>query len=81
MPGSVTNVKLQTCNGMMHGLLQVILSWPLCHDFLSSLQGMDIVMHGGEYYDGDTDKMLVYGDLFVYSTSQGTWKHIITPGG
>ena len=46
-----------------------------------SLQGMDIVMHGGEYYDGGTDKMHVYGDVFVYSTSQATWKQVSIPGG
>ena len=38
-------------------------------------------MYGGEYYDGGTDKMHVYGDVFVYSTSQATWKQVSIPGG
>ena len=45
------------------------------------MQGMDIIMHGGEYFDGATDKIHVYGDLFVYSIAQAAWKQVSIPGG
>ena len=38
-------------------------------------------MFGGEYWDGKQDKMHVYNDLFLYSTSKGNWKQIISPHG
>ena len=41
----------------------------------------DILMFGGEYWDGKQDKMHVYNDLFLYSTAKGTWKQIISPQG
>ena len=40
-----------------------------------------ILLFGGEYYDGKSDKMRVYSDLYVYHTDKGTWSRIRSPSG
>lgn len=41
----------------------------------------DILLFGGEYYDGKNDKMRVYNDIYVYHPDKNTWTHIISPNG
>ena len=42
---------------------------------------VDILLFGGEYYDGRNDKMRVYNDIYVYHPDKGSWTHIISPNG
>ena len=41
----------------------------------------DILLFGGEYYDGKNDKMRVYNDIYVYHPDKNTWTRIISPNG
>ncbi len=41
----------------------------------------DILLFGGEYYEGKNDKMRVYSDIYVYHPDKGSWTHIISPNG
>ena len=45
------------------------------------LNDKEIIMFGGEYYDGDKDKMYVYADIYILNTEKLTWKRVISPGG
>lgn len=44
-------------------------------------ESWDILMFGGEFYDGKADKMYVNNDLLLYNTAKGTWKQIASPRG
>ncbi|EIE25653.1 galactose oxidase [Coccomyxa subellipsoidea C-169] len=41
----------------------------------------NILMFGGEYYDGKKDKMHVNNDLFLYHPDKNTWTQIMSPHG
>ena len=41
----------------------------------------EIIMFGGEWYDGDKDKMHVYADIYIVNPEKLTWRHVISPGG
>ena len=41
----------------------------------------NILLFGGEYYDGRADKMRVYNDLFLLNTAKCTWTKITSPQG
>ena len=41
----------------------------------------DILLFGGEYYDGKSDKMRVYNDIYVYHPDKSTWSGITSPNG
>lgn len=40
---------------------------------------VEIALFGGEFFDGDTDRQLVYGDLFVFNCSKERWRKIVIP--
>ena len=42
-------------------------------------QGWEIVMHGGEFYDSQHDKMYCKSDVFVYSVAKDQWRHLLIP--
>ena len=50
-----------------------------CTRALLCAQVWDIVMHGGEFYDGEKDKMHCYGDVYVYSVLEDSWRQIVIP--
>jgi N-acetylneuraminic acid mutarotase len=55
---------------------------PHLKGFLVQQKGStDILLFGGEYYDGKTDKMRVYNDIHVYHPDKNTWTRIISPNG
>ncbi len=39
----------------------------------------DIALFGGEFFDSDTDRQLVYGDLFVFNCSKERWRRVVIP--
>ncbi|KAI7844606.1 hypothetical protein COHA_001846 [Chlorella ohadii] len=41
----------------------------------------EVILFGGEWYDGDKDKTYVYNDLYVLNVEKQTWKRIISPNG
>lgn len=41
----------------------------------------EIVLYGGEWYDGDRDKTHVYSDIFVYNVDKNSWRQIASPHG
>ena len=49
--------------------------------FLLQNNSSGILLFGGEYYDGKSDKMRVYNALYVYHTEKGTWSRIKSPSG
>lgn len=52
------------------------------HVILSFSQQKDLlIMYGGEWFDGATDKTYVYGDLYLYDTGKDRWKKIDAPSG
>jgi N-acetylneuraminic acid mutarotase len=42
---------------------------------------MNLLMFGGEFYDGKRDKMLVYNNLYLYHSGKNTWTQITSPNG
>lgn len=41
----------------------------------------EIIMFGGEWYDGDKDKMHVYADIYIVNPEKMTWRTVLSPGG
>ncbi|KAL4853408.1 Kelch domain-containing protein 4 [Chlorella vulgaris] len=41
----------------------------------------EVLLYGGEWYDGERDKMYVYGDVYVLNVDKQTWKRVISPNG
>lgn len=41
----------------------------------------NILLFGGEYYDGKNDKMRVYNDIYVYHPEKGNWTQIVSANG
>ena len=39
----------------------------------------EIALFGGEFFDSDTDRQLVYGDLFVFNCSKERWWKVVVP--
>ena len=39
----------------------------------------EIALFGGEFFDSNTDRQLVYGDLFVFNCSKERWRKVIIP--
>ena len=39
----------------------------------------EIALFGGEFFDSDTDRQLVYGDLFVFNCSKERWRKVVVP--
>ena len=57
---------------------------PLISDvsiFLLQNNSFSILLFGGEYFDGKSDKMRVYNDLYVYHPEKGSWSQIRSPSG
>ncbi len=46
-----------------------------------SMQKGQLILYGGEWFDGAADKTYVYGDLYLYDTGKNRWKKVITPNG
>ena len=44
-----------------------------------ALQGWDIVMHGGEFYDSEKDKMHCKSEVYVYSVAKDSWRQVVIP--
>lgn len=42
---------------------------------------IDILLFGGEYYDGKNDKMRVYNDIYMYHPDKGSWTQIVSANG
>lgn len=42
---------------------------------------IDILLFGGEYYDGKNDKMRVYNGIYVYHPDKGNWTQIVSANG
>ena len=51
------------------------------HPICIQRETTNILMFGGEYYDGRADKMRVYNDLFLFNTAKCTWTQITSPQG
>ena len=49
--------------------------------FLLQNNSSSILLFGGEYYDGKSDKMRVYNDLYVYHPEKGSWSQVRSPSG
>ncbi|CAL8469827.1 g9369 [Coccomyxa elongata] len=41
----------------------------------------NILLFGGEYYDGEKDKMRVYNDIYLYHPDKNTWTQVMSPHG
>ena len=41
----------------------------------------EIILFGGEWYDGDSDKMYIYADVYILNTEKMNWRKVISPGG
>ena len=39
----------------------------------------ELLLYGGEFYDGKQDKMRVFGDVFLYNIQQSSWTHVLIP--
>jgi N-acetylneuraminic acid mutarotase len=54
---------------------------PRVYPSFQPMNDKEIIMFGGEWYDGELDKMHVYADLYVLNTESMAWRRVISPGG
>lgn len=70
-----------SCDASTGNALEVACLSVLSLDDVLQKGSSDILLFGGEYYDGKNDKMRVHNDLYVYHPDKGNWTRIISPNG
>jgi hypothetical protein len=41
----------------------------------------EVILYGGEWYDGERDKTHVYSDVYVLNVDKQAWKRVVSPNG
>lgn len=41
----------------------------------------EVILYGGEWYDGERDMTHVYSDVYVLNVDKQAWKRVISPNG
>lgn len=41
----------------------------------------EVILYGGEWYDGERDKTHVYSDVYVLNVEKQAWKKVVSPNG
>ncbi|KAL4541299.1 hypothetical protein Ndes2437B_g05679 [Nannochloris sp. 'desiccata'] len=54
---------------------------PRVYSSFQPLNEKEIIMFGGEWYDGERDKMHVYADIYIVNPEKLIWKKVTSPGG
>ena len=68
-----------TRNALLHqSRLTAVVRAPHPIHWLAQKDG-EIALFGGEFFDSDTDRQLVFGDLFVFNCSKERWRKVIIP--